>query len=332
MRILLSLLALLVPRSERPRWREEWRAELQHGTRRMILGALPDAWTMRRLHRRSARSPIFHGIGHDLRYGLRTLAAAPGFVLGVVLSLTLGIGGNIAAFTFINAAVFRPFPGVQDQHELARIRVEVTREDSPMPSSFLSSAALTAADGLALLRSSLTTLSGLSAHVDRDLVISVDRRPVTGPGAIVSSNYFDVLGVHPAAGRFFSPADDQPGADPVAVIGHAAWQRLFAGSPAAIGSTISVNGTTVHVIGVAAEGFVGVRKSDRRTDVWIPLGRADLALRGATGQPVRWQSARSLYVDFVGRRMPGTTIAAVQGQVALLAAQLCSPVRWRQSL
>ena len=65
MRILLSLLALLVPRSERARWREEWRAELQHGNRRMILGALPDAWTMRRIAR-TAGAPrdlvrFFHG-------------------------------------------------------------------------------------------------------------------------------------------------------------------------------------------------------------------------------------------------------------------------------
>jgi hypothetical protein len=310
MRILLSLLALLVPRSERPRWREEWRAELRHGHRRMILGALPDAWTMRRLHRTPRRSGLFRGVGHDLRYGMRTLAAAPGFVLGVVLSLTLGIGGNIAAFTFINAAVFRPFPGVQDQHELARIRVEATRADSPMPSSFLSAAALTAADGLALLRSSLTTLNALSAHVDRDLVMSIDGRPVTGPGAIVSSNYFDVLGVRPAAGRFFSPADDRPGAEPIAVISHAVWQRSFAGRPAAIGSTMTVNGTTVHVVGVAAEGFVGVRKSDHRTEVWIPLGLAGLALRDAAGRPVHWQTARNLYVDLVGRRMPGSGRAA----------------------
>jgi hypothetical protein len=263
MRILLSLLALLVPRNERPRWREEWRAELQHGGRRMIPGALPDAWAMRRLHRRSARSRIFHGLGHDFRYWMRTLAAAPGFVLGVVLSLTLGIGGNIAAFTFINAAVFRPFPGVHDQHELVRIRVEATRADTPMPSSFLSAAEQTAADGLALLRSSLTTLGGISAHVDRDLVISVKGRPVTGPGALVSSNYFDILGVGSAAGRFFSAAHDDPGTEPVAVISHALWRRIFAGSPGVIGSTLTVNGTTVHVIGVAAEHFIGVRKGAR---------------------------------------------------------------------
>jgi putative ABC transport system permease protein len=128
--------------------------------------------------------------------------------------------------------------------------------------------------------------------------------------------------VRPAAGRFFSPADDRPGAEPIAVISHAVWQRSFAGRPAAIGSTMTVNGTTVHVVGVAAEGFVGVRKSDHRTEVWIPLGLAGLALRDAAGRPVHWQTARNLYVDLVGRRMPGTPIEAVQGQAGLLAARL----------
>lgn len=328
MRILLNLFALLVPRHQRPRWREEWCAELQHGPRRMILGALPDAWAVRQLASASrlpasgARLPAsgsrpFHGVAHDLRYGIRGLLAAPGFVLGVVLSLSLGIGGNIAAFTFINAAVFRPFPGVQDQHELTRVAVGTTDG-----STFLRATGLTAADGLELLRSSLGTLSGLSAHVDRDLVISTDGQPFKGPGAVVSSNYFDVLGIRPAAGRFFSPADDQPGSDPVAVISYAASQRLFNGSAAAIGRTITVNGTTVHVIGVAAQDFIGVRKSDDRTGVWIPLGLADLTLRDAAGAPVRWQAARNLYVDFVGRRKPGTSMDAVSAETGLLAAQL----------
>jgi putative ABC transport system permease protein len=329
MRILLNLLALLVPRDERPRWREEWRAELQYGGRRMLLGALPDAWAMRRLASGSrlpssgsrGRHP-FHALDQDVRYGMRTLAAAPGFVLGVVLSLTLGIGGNIAAFTFINAAVFRPFPGVQDQHELVRLRVDVTRDGIPMPTSFLSTGELTAADGLELLRSRVTTVDALSAHVSRDLIIAVDGQPSTRPGAVVSSNYFDVLGVRPAVGRFFSPADDQPGGDPVAVISHAAWQRLFNGDPGAMGGTITVNGTTVHVIGVAAEHFIGVRKGDERTDVWIPLGLAELTLRDSSGDPVRWTTARNLYLDFVGRRSPGTTVEAVAAEMQLLAAQL----------
>lgn len=322
MRIVVRLLSLIAPAEARARWREEWRAELRHGGWRMLAGALPDAWTLRRLSPAGRRPRILRGLGQDVRYGLRGLLASPGFVLGVVLSLTLGIGGNIVAFSFINAVVFRPFPGVHDQHELARVSVGASREGSRSSRMFLSATGLTAEDGLALLRKSFTTLSGLSAHYETDLVIAVAGEPFTGPGALVSSNYFDVLGVRPAAGRFFSPAADNPGSDPVAVISHAAWQRLFNLDPSVIGSTITVNAASVQVIGVAAENFMGVHKDDARPDVWIPLGLAELTLRDSDGRPVRWRNARNVYLDYVGRRRPGVTMAQVKVEAELLASQL----------
>ncbi len=323
MRILLRLVALLVPRSQRPRWREEWEAELRHGGWRMLMGAVPDAVVMRRVSSRPLRrARLFGGLGHDLRYGFRSLLTSPGFVLGVVLSLSLGIGGNIVAFSFINAAVFRPFPGVSDQHELARVSITARREDSRGAETFIRASGMTVDAGLELLRKSLTTLSGLSAHYEADLVIAADGPPFTGPGALVSSNYFDVLCVRPAAGRFFSDDHDRPGADPVAVISHRAWQRLFNGSPAAVGSTITVNATDVHVIGVAAQDFIGVRKSNDQPDVWIPLGLAELTLRDADGRPVRINTATGVFFDYVGRRKPDVTMEQVAAEAALLASQL----------
>lgn len=323
-RLIVSVAGLLVPHSERPRWREEWLAEVRHGGPRMLTGLLRDAWAVRNLGPTTAgrRSRPFQGLGHDLRYGVRSLATAPGFVLGVVLSLTLGIGGNSVAFSFMNAAVFRPFPGVRDQHELARVSIQARRDDSPGVETFARAAGLTADAGLNLLRASLTTLSGLAAHYEADLVIAANGQPFTGPGALVSSNYFDVLGVRPAAGRFFSPDADKPGANPIVVISHGAWGRLFNYHPAAVGSTITVNGTAVHVIGVAAEYFVGVRKSNDKPDVWIPLGLAELTLRDAAGNLASWSSARNVYLDYVGRRRPGVTMEQVEAEAAVLASRL----------
>ena len=326
MRILLWILSLLVPHDARARWLEEWRAEMQHGGWRMITGALPDAWTMWRLSGVPAdagRKPtVFHGLTQDLRYAFRGLVAAPGFVIGVVLSLTVGIGGNIVAFSFINAVVFRPFPGVNAQHELVRINPGAQEDGRSGFRFFLSATGATANEGLDLLRRSFTTLSGVSAHYETELVVSVDGQPFTGPGALVSSNYFDVLGVRPAAGRFFSAADDEPGREPAVVISHAAWQRLFNGDPSSVGGTISVNGATVHVIGVASEGFIGVRKSEDEPDVWIPLGLAELTLRDRVGKPVSAAEAHHVYFDYVGRRKPGVTLDQVNAEGAVVAAQL----------
>jgi hypothetical protein len=92
LQVLLWLIARIVPPSVRGRWLEEWRAELAHGRWTMVFGALPDAWA-----------------------------------LGVVLSLSIGIGANVVAFSFINAAVFRPFPGVDKQHELVRLNLGAQR-------------------------------------------------------------------------------------------------------------------------------------------------------------------------------------------------------------
>jgi ABC-type sulfate transport system permease subunit len=116
MRILLSLLSLLVPGSERPRWREEWRAELQHGRWTMLFGAVADAWTMRRLAAadlvKGSRPGSFHAFPQDIRYAARGLAAARGFTFAVAASLAVGIAATSSAFAFLHALTFRTIPGV----------------------------------------------------------------------------------------------------------------------------------------------------------------------------------------------------------------------------
>ena len=317
---LLWLFARLVPQRVRRRWLEEWRAELRHGPGSMILGALPDAWTMRRLQKRplpaSAASRPFHAIDQDVRYAIRGLLASPAFALAVVLSLCVGIGGNIVAFSFVNAAVFRPFPAVHAQHELVRIDVSARDERGmfrALPNTDVS---------LASLRRHFTTVTSLSAHHETDLVISVAGRPFTGPGALVSGNYFDVLGIQPAAGHFFSVNADSPAAEPTAVISFAAWQRLFGGASSAVGSRMTVNATVVQIVGVAPEDFIGVRKSDEAIDVWIPFGLAELTLRDPAGRPVTVENAPTADFDYVGRRRQGITIEHVQAEASVLASRL----------
>jgi hypothetical protein len=324
---LLWLIARIVPAHTRRRWLEEWRAELLHGRRTMVLGAPADAWALR--SQSSARgpdaplfslgpvfllcSPLWHAFPQDIRYALRGLLAAPGFVLGVVLSLAIGIGANIVAFSFINAVVFRPFPGVEKQHELVRVNVGIQHErffQFPDYADFSLDAA----------RRGLTTLGAVSGYRSSKLAVSARDQAWAVSGGLVTSNYFEVLGVRPAAGRFFVAAEDGV-APPVAVISDSGWERFFARDPAAVGQTVSVNGARLEVVGIAPESFVGVRKGSDQPDVWIPLGQAALTLRDAKGRPAGVNASRNLYFDYVGRRRPEVTIDEVQAEASVLAAQ-----------
>ena len=122
-------------------------------------------------------------IARDLRYAIRGLLASPGFTLGIIGSLTLGIVVNTAAFSFINAAVFRPFPGVRDQHELVRLGVE-RREGrgSSISSTF---------DEYQVLAASVPALRDVAAHLRTDLAVAINGQSSALRGAIVTRNYFE---------------------------------------------------------------------------------------------------------------------------------------------
>ncbi|MEX1128562.1 MAG: ABC transporter permease, partial [Vicinamibacterales bacterium] len=330
---LLWLIARIVPSHARARWIEEWRAELLHGRRTMLLGALPDAFAMRSLppqggsHEsfrrgspghppsggRTSRPSPFHALDQDIRYALRGLLAAPGFVLGVVLSLAIGIGATVVAFSFINAAVFRPFPGVDKQHELLRLSVGIQRERFTQFPDY-------AEFSLETARQALTTMRSVSGFRSSRFAVMVGDRTWAVPGGLVSSNYFEVLGVQPSAGRFFAATEDVQAAA-VAVISDGAWERFFGRDPAAVGQTISVNGAALQVIGITPAGFHGVRKDSERPEIWIPLGQAALTLRDARKQPAGLDSARAWF-DYVGRRRADTSLEQVRTEAAVLAAQV----------
>ncbi|HJR61121.1 MAG TPA: ABC transporter permease [Vicinamibacterales bacterium] len=256
----------------------------------------------------------FHAFPQDVRYALRGLLAAPGFVLGVVLSLSIGIGANVVAFSFINAAVFRPFPGVDRQHELVRLSLGGRKEFSTQQPDY-------AHFNLDTARQRLTTVRSVSGSWSARFAVSTGEQAWSVPGALVSSNYFDVLGVQPAAGRFFVAAEDAP-ASPVAVISDAAWERFFARDPAAVGRTLSVNGATLEIIGIAPADFTGVRKSSDKPALWIPLGQATLTLRDAKGNPAGLRMSRGAWPDYVGRRRADVSLEQVQIEASVLAAQV----------
>ena len=312
---LLWLIARIVPSSLRGRWLEEWRAELAHARWTMVLGAPADAWALRS---QSARSESgghpFHAYPQDLRYALRGLLVTPSFTVAAVASLSIGIAVNTAAFSVLNALAFRSFIAVHDQESL--VRVLLVREQG------LTGVTI---DQYLELRGASSVLA-ISALHETTLAIGRVASPTTVPGALVTANYFDVLGVKPAAGRFFAPEEDRSNqATPAAVISYRLWQQAFGGDPSAVGQWIAVNGGQAVVVGVAPRHFAGVVAGSHATDVWITFAMSEVALRDGTGQPAHVSRVgRPLWLDIIGRLAPGATAAQAQAELALRAADTAS--------
>ena len=319
--LLLRLISLLVPYASRNRWYQEWRAELEHGGWRMLPGALPDAWTMRRLgwdDQRlwsGGRAGWLHAIDQDVRQALRSSVDAPGFTIAVVGSLAIGIGATTAAFAMVNAVLFRAFPQVQGQERLATVKITPNRAVW-YPTSW---------NDYELLRDGITSFERLSIAHDATFAVAPGggHEPRQAHGLVVSTSYFDVLGVRPSRGRFFRPdEDDKPWAQPAVVISHRYWLRHLAGDPEVLRRTVNVNGIDLPVIGVAAEGFAGVFTSGE-PELYVTFALSDLVFRDKDGHPVHARRARPFTTTLIGRLRPGATIE----QAAAQAATLEQPIR-----
>jgi predicted permease len=196
----------------------------------------------------------------DLRYAARMLLKKPGFTLVAIITLALGIGANTAIFSLVNATLLRPLPVVEPER-----LVYVFSGNPGAPYNASSYPDYVDFRDQSQVFSGLACWGGIAVGfgdgAQTDLVI----------GAIVSGNYFDVLGVRAAQGRTLTHEDDQqPGAHPVAVIGHNLWQQRFGGAADIIGRQIRLNGQPFTVIGVLPAEFKSVLPG-RTDDLYVPM-------------------------------------------------------------
>lgn len=197
----------------------------------------------------------------DFRFGRRTLLRSPGFTAVAVITLGLGIGVNTSVFSLVNAFLLRPLPGVEEPERLA---VMFTGEDS---ADMGVSSYMDYVD----FRERTDAFDGFAAFKPRLMDFSGGGGTGRVQGLMVTGNYFDVLGVEPAHGRFFSDDDDdEPGAETVVVLGHSLWQEQFAGDPGVVGETVRLNGLTFDVIGIAPPGFRGT-VLEARPQLFAPM-------------------------------------------------------------
>jgi predicted permease len=253
--------------------------------------------------RRAAGISWLADLTADVRYATRLARRQPAFAFAALASLALGIGVNTLVFSVASGLILRPLP-VSHPEALAFIM----NRGGP---------------GLSYpayrdLRDRSTTLSGLTGYRIAPMSVEHDRTASRAWGYLVTGDYFDVLGVHPAAGRFFHAEDDRPPAQsPVAVLSYAYWMSRFAGAPAVVGSTIRINGMPYTVFGVAPPGFFGT-EIFYRPDIFVPMTmQPQIEARSS------WLDARTVQNLFVvGRLRPQVGIGQAQADLTALSASL----------
>jgi predicted permease len=245
----------------------------------------------------------------DLRYGIRMLIKRPGFTLIAVFTLALGIGANTAIFSLVNTALLRPLP-VEDPERLVSINGASLSGEQNLP--------VISYPNYRDYRDRNDVLEGMLAY--RLAPVSVSNKGVNERvwSLLATGNYFDLLGVKPALGRYFTMEDDKAvGAHPVVVLTYACWQNRFSGDPQIIGKTILVNGRDFTIIGVAARGFQG-SEIGYRPEVWFPIKMQPQIEPGTNSLEIRDDS--NFFVQ--GRLKRGVTRSQAEERLRGIAVQL----------
>lgn len=245
----------------------------------------------------------------DLKLAFRRLSRSPGFTLAAILSLALGIGANVTLFSLVNSIFFKGLP-VERPDEL----VFLNRNTGP--SNIPTNSYLDYRD----VRDRNDVLTGLIAYRFTPISFSRGGQNQRLWAYLATGNYFEVLGVRPAAGRFFGPEDDtKPGAHPLAVLSYDCWQTRFGGDPGAIGQTVKLNQREYTVIGVAPRGFRGTELFFA-PDLWVPMMMATHLESYSNWLHTR--NDQNIWV--LGRMKPGLTRQRVQAGLDAVAAQLAA--------
>lgn len=248
----------------------------------------------------------------SLRHALRTLARAPFVTIVAVVSLALGIGGNVAIFSLFEQAVLGPLP-VREPARLVNLA-------APGPTAASSSCNLAGTCDEVFsypmfrdLERAQASLTGIAAHRTLTVSLAYQGADALGYGVLVSGSYFPLLGVQPALGRLIGPIDDEnAGESPVAVLSHNYWRTSFAEDAGVVGRVLSVNGQALTIIGVAPAGFDGTTYGFL-PHVFVPITMRSLLQPGDAG----FENRLSNWAYLFGRLAPGATLEQARAALNL---------------
>ena len=255
-------------------------------------------------------SHTMNNILRDLRYGLRNLTRNPGFAAVAVLTIGISIGASTTIFSWMRPMLLNPLPGASEPERIVAIE-NLAPDGEPLTTSYLD---------FRDFRDNLKLANLVTARVGN--VFSVGEVPdITQVwGEMVSGNFFDMLGIQPEAGRFFSDTerDDAQNAHAVVVISHSYWKNQYHSDRSAVGATLRINRTPFTIIGVAPEGFHGTR-SGLDYEMWMPL-----TMYGQLTHTGTWMLRDRNTRNFImyARLAPGVKMEQARGEVQALANRM----------
>ena len=245
----------------------------------------------------------------DIRYGVRTLAKNPGFMIVAIITLALGIGVNTAIFSMVDAFLLRPLP-VNNPSQITVLAFQQQHQRQQTQFS--------TADYRDIQKQTSGVFSDVFGYVFGMDGLGVDGKADRIMTNYVSGNYFAAVGIKPALGRFILPSEgDVLNADPVMVLSYAYWQTHFGADPQIVGRKVSVDGHPVTIVGVAPKGFEGVYPI-LKVQGYLPLGMIAIE-----GQPSDFMTNRQLRgMPVLARLRPGITLAQAQAALAVVSQRL----------
>ena len=243
----------------------------------------------------------------DLKFGLRQLATERGFSFAAILTLTLGIGATATIFTVVNSVLMSELP-YRNPEQIVVLQgsfVDKGETVTPWPLS---------QTDIKDWRERSSAFSDVAVWGTLAFNLEQGQDSLRLSGELVNWQYFRVLGLNPAAGRFFTEDEDaNPMERFVVVLGHDFWRNNFNGDPKTVGSKLQINGRAYEVVGVAPEGFRGL--SDQ-ADVWVPSMLPPIPLY-VTERNIRWAAGAA-------RLKPGVTVEQAQQQLNGVTAALAN--------
>lgn len=237
----------------------------------------------------------------DFRVAARTLSKSPGFSFTAMAALALGIGANAAIFSLVNQVLLHP-AGVAHPESVVAVRARYTKLNLP-------NITISATD-FKDVHDSRNIFQHAAMFEPGDFNYSGGTAPERLQGAMVTTEWFDVFGARPIAGRIFRAEEDQPAANGEVILAYRTWQRLFGGEPSAIGRTMMLNERIYRVIGVMGPEFAWPREAE----LWTPLG---LAPEGY-GEQSRFNESYLAYA----RLQPGISFERANAYIDVLAQHL----------
>ena len=246
------------------------------------------------------------GLLQDARFALRQLRKSPGFTLTAVLMLALAICANSTVFSWIDGTMLNPIPKARNTSELVSVMRGQWNTSPAPPFSYLD---------YRDIRERNRSFTGMLAYHHDWLTLTGSGMPQRIYVANVSANFFDVLGIKPALGRFFLPGEEaREGGARFVVLSYSLWKNKFGGDLAIIGKPIELARQSGTIIGVAPEGFINAMPGVRH-DAWVPIDPLGTD---------KWRMTRrsANYLNVLGRLKPGVSRQQATGDLENIMRQI----------